>query len=158
MKSLLIPLALAALVAAPPEAFGQGRHHGHGKQQGRKHHPVRIVHDRDDDRVFRSRDGRVIVLRDRDDDRRLADILDIFDDDRRDRRAFRSGRGRHGPAFCRSGAGHPVFGRRWCLDKGFGLGDRRFRDRDGIVFRDRNGSIVIDRDGDIIFRPRRLND
>jgi hypothetical protein len=27
-----------------------------------------------------------------------------------------------GPAFCRSGAGHPVWGREWCLDKGFGLG------------------------------------
>jgi len=26
------------------------------------------------------------------------------------------------PAFCRSGAGHPVWGREWCLDKGFGLG------------------------------------
>jgi hypothetical protein len=26
------------------------------------------------------------------------------------------------PAFCRSGAGHPVFGRQWCIDKGFGLG------------------------------------
>jgi hypothetical protein len=26
------------------------------------------------------------------------------------------------PAFCRSGAGHPVFGREWCLEKGFGLG------------------------------------
>lgn len=28
------------------------------------------------------------------------------------------------PAFCRSGAGHPVFGREWCLDRGFGLGSR----------------------------------
>lgn len=28
------------------------------------------------------------------------------------------------PAFCRSGAGHPVGGREWCLDKGFGLGSR----------------------------------
>ena len=27
-----------------------------------------------------------------------------------------------GPSFCRSGAGHPVWGRQWCLDKGFGLG------------------------------------
>jgi hypothetical protein len=27
------------------------------------------------------------------------------------------------PSFCRSGAGHPVWGRQWCLDKGFGLGD-----------------------------------
>ena len=26
------------------------------------------------------------------------------------------------PAFCRSGAGHPVWGREWCLEKGFGLG------------------------------------
>ncbi|HJQ53804.1 MAG TPA: hypothetical protein VJ825_08160 [Gemmatimonadaceae bacterium] len=26
------------------------------------------------------------------------------------------------PGFCRSGAGHPVWGRQWCLDKGFGLG------------------------------------
>lgn len=28
------------------------------------------------------------------------------------------------PAFCRSGEGHPVWGREWCLDKGFGLGGR----------------------------------
>ena len=26
------------------------------------------------------------------------------------------------PSFCQSGAGHPVWGRQWCLDKGFGLG------------------------------------
>lgn len=26
------------------------------------------------------------------------------------------------PAFCRSGAGHPNWGRQWCIDKGFGLG------------------------------------
>lgn len=29
------------------------------------------------------------------------------------------------PSFCRSGAGHPVWGRQWCMDKGFGLGDYR---------------------------------
>jgi hypothetical protein len=28
------------------------------------------------------------------------------------------------PAFCRSGAGHPVWGRQWCLDRGFGIGSR----------------------------------
>lgn len=28
------------------------------------------------------------------------------------------------PAFCRSGEGHPVFGRQWCIDKRFGLGVR----------------------------------
>jgi hypothetical protein len=26
------------------------------------------------------------------------------------------------PSFCRSGAGHPVYGREWCIEKGFGLG------------------------------------
>ncbi len=29
------------------------------------------------------------------------------------------------PAFCRSGQGHPVWGRQWCLDKGFGLGTQQ---------------------------------
>lgn len=30
--------------------------------------------------------------------------------------------GEGAPSFCRSGAGHPVWGRQWCIDKGFGLG------------------------------------
>ena len=38
--------------------------------------------------------------------------VDVVDDDVRE----------GAPAFCRSGAGHPVWGREWCLDKGFGLG------------------------------------
>jgi hypothetical protein len=44
------------------------------------------------------------------------------------------------PAFCRSGAGHPVWGREWCLQRGHGLGGRTgtiwSRTRvDDIVFR-----------------------
>jgi len=43
-----------------------------------------------------------------------------------------------GPAFCRSGEGHPVHGRQWCRDKGwdvsgtsvFDPGSARQRDRD----------------------------
>ena len=35
-------------------------------------------------------------------------------------RASKGGKG--GPAFCRSGAGHPVHGRAWCLEKGFTIG------------------------------------
>jgi hypothetical protein len=31
-----------------------------------------------------------------------------------------------GPAFCRSGQGHPVHGRQWCVQKGFGLGAERW--------------------------------
>jgi len=44
------------------------------------------------------------------------------------------------PSFCRSGQGHPNWGRQWCLDKGFGLGaqqDVRWgstRDIGDIVF------------------------
>lgn len=44
------------------------------------------------------------------------------------------------PAFCRSGQGHPVWGREWCIDKGFGLGSRQ-----GTIWS--RGGI-----GDVIFR------
>jgi hypothetical protein len=40
-----------------------------------------------------------------------------------------------GPAFCRSGQGHPVHGRHWCIDKGFGLG--------GVVWRQQRWDDVI---------------
>ncbi|CAN5817707.1 hypothetical protein BH23GEM9_BH23GEM9_15500 [soil metagenome] len=36
----------------------------------------------------------------------------------------------NGPPFCRSGAGHPVHGRQWCREKGFGLGYDHW-ERDG---------------------------
>ncbi|MEX1181785.1 MAG: hypothetical protein WEF86_01020 [Gemmatimonadota bacterium] len=44
--------------------------------------------------------------------------------DERYRYDTRSSRG-GGPSFCRSGEGHPVFGREWCRDKGFDLGSDR---------------------------------
>jgi hypothetical protein len=44
------------------------------------------------------------------------------------------------PAFCRNGQGHPVWGREWCYEKGFGLGSRQ-----GTVWS--RGGI-----GDVIFR------
>ena len=35
----------------------------------------------------------------------------------------------NGPPFCRNGEGHPVHGRQWCVDKGWGFGnDRRVFD------------------------------
>lgn len=54
-------------------------------------------------------------------------LVYLDEDDARDLGRWRVGvlddqvRG-DGPSFCRSGAGHPVWGRQWCLDKGFGLG------------------------------------
>lgn len=73
------------------------------------------------DRDERRRDDDRNDRRDRDDD--------DWDDDRYDRRRENGRRGR-GPAFCRSGEGHPVHGRQWCRDKGFGLGhDDRYDER-----------------------------
>jgi hypothetical protein len=71
----------------------------------------------------RSDGGRVRVL-----NRSGALLLDLDDD--RDPGSWRLRRlgdrqpAANAPAFCRGGQGHPVFGREWCLDKGFGLGSR----------------------------------
>lgn len=56
------------------------------------------------------------------------------------------------PSFCRSGQGHPVWGRQWCLDKGFGLGTQQnvgwgtTRDIGDIVFGRRVSSGTLTRD------------
>lgn len=73
--------------------------------------------------------------RDRDDDRpgSRRDDDDRHDDEDDDRR-----RG-DGPAFCRSGAGHPVHGREWCRDKGWGVGS----DRSPVRWEDRAWEDVI---------------
>ena len=57
----------------------------------------------------------------------------------------------NGPAFCRSGEGHPVHGWEWCREKGWDRSGRLNRvDRSGRVI-DRDGR-VIDRDGRVITR------
>ncbi len=43
---------------------------------------------------------------------------------RRDDVSRTGGKRGQGPAFCRSGEGHPVFGPGWCRDRGFELGSR----------------------------------
>lgn len=68
--------------------------------------------------------GRDVLIRNRKGDRLLA-----IDDDRARNlggwqvsplaEPVRNG----APSFCRTGEGHPVWGRQWCLQKGFGLGD-----------------------------------
>lgn len=60
-----------------------------------------------------NREGDVLVALDDQRVRNLGrwDVIPV-DDDVRD----------GSPAFCRSGEGHPVFGRHWCIDKRFGLG------------------------------------
>ncbi|HXH23845.1 MAG TPA: hypothetical protein VNI78_01275 [Vicinamibacterales bacterium] len=62
-------------------------------------------------------------------------------------RGHARGRSDNGPAFCRSGQGHPVFGWQWCRERGWGDGrvrdvrrarDRRIDDRDVLRERVRN--------------------
>ena len=79
---------------------------------------------------------------------RKGDLLLALDDDRaRDLGVWQvsplNDRVKEGsPAFCRSGQGHPVWGRQWCLDKGFGLG----ADRDVRWGTTRNiGDIILGR-------------
>ena len=59
-----------------------------------------VLLDLDDRRAREMGAWKVVTLNDRDDDRDTEGA----------------------PAFCRSGAGHPNWGRQWCVDKGFGLG------------------------------------
>ena len=116
-----------------------------------------------DDIRFERADNRLRVFN------RDADLL--FDMDERralslgawDMRLLGDQRARgNAPAFCRSGAGHPVWGRQWCLDKGFGLGsDDRWiwsrRDVDDVMFyrrvdRDRlTPDVLVDVLGNVVF-------
>jgi hypothetical protein len=90
-------------------------------------------------------------------DRRNDGRDDGWYDPRNDRRdddwdSDRNGKNGKGPAFCRSGAGHPVHGRAWCREKGFGLGSNNNGrwDRvtwDDVIFRRRPRADTFGRDG-----------
>lgn len=49
-----------------------------------------------------------------------------YDDRYYDGYDWRRWRDSNTPAFCRSGSGHPVYGRQWCRDRGFDLGHDRW--------------------------------
>jgi hypothetical protein len=118
---------------------------------------------RDDDVVIRENGNRIsllnrsgVVLVDLDDERARnlgGWRVQPYDDD------VKSG----APAFCRSGEGHPVWGREWCVNKGFGLGDYRdvrwgrTTDVRDIIFRPNTDRATLARDvligvlGDVVF-------
>lgn len=152
-----LPLALALAVAIPTTAWAQGRGNAHGK--GNKHENRRVVvidrdddHDRDDDRVrVRERERIRIDRRDRDRDRfvlRDRGRTIVLDDDDFFWYPVRNDRG---PSFCRSGAGHPVFGIQWCLQKGYGIG------RPGAVFLWGDDVFLRDQSRVIVVRDRRYD-
>jgi hypothetical protein len=65
-----------------------------------------------------------------------------------------------GPAFCRSGQGHPVYGWDWCRERGWdrvnGRGVLRVDDRDDRWYRDNDDRVYRDRD-DRVYRDGRYN-
>ena len=87
--------------AAVSHAFARGRGND-----------VRIEQAGDRIRVLNRRGQPLLFIDDRDAENLGRWRVDVVDDDVRE----------GAPSFCRSGAGHPVWGREWCLDKGFGLG------------------------------------
>jgi hypothetical protein len=169
-----------ALSAAPAQLSAQGasatarakqqdKQQAKGQQKGQqtRAQQVRTSQDqqRRDDALRRERDRIAELERQREWERqreadRRRDVYgrDVYDRDVYGRQQARNG----GPAFCRSGAGHPVKGRQWCRDKGWALGNERWdrRRMDDIIFgdtrrryEDRMGrSVLQDVLGDVIFR------
>lgn len=172
---LALALALALPTVAWAQGRGNARGHDKQKNKHENRRVIVIDRDDDDDdddrdRIrVRERDWdriRVERDRDRDGDRdRDRDWWRIWGSDRdrddQDRFVLRSGgrtivlydddfawypvRSDRGPSFCRSGAGHPVFGLAWCLDKGFGIGQPGsvFLRGDDVFLRDRTRVIVL---------------
>lgn len=161
----ILPLALGLALLLPASVWAQGRGQARGHEKAARAERPRVIvfdddrrgdRDRDDDWDDDDRDGRrTIVLRDSRGSIVLRDGRRSIVLDRNDFRRYpvRSDRG---PSFCRSGAGHPVFGLQWCLNKGFGIGRPGswfLRDND-LFLRDRAHVIVLRdraRDADRVF-------
>lgn len=113
----LTAIAVLTLLLAAPNAAAQGRSQDGDDQDRKERREDRDRRDRDRDRE------------DRDERQREGEWGedDKYEERRRGNRQRRGKRGR-GPKFCRNGEGHPVHGRDWCIEKGFGLGDGRYED------------------------------
>jgi hypothetical protein len=145
---MLALVAGAAIAAAPAELMAQGNSNRARQQQQQQQAREQARRNAEREQIQRQREAQRVqaargtIRRDgdrfddrnrRDDDRRYDDRYDNRDryDDRYDDRYKKNG-----PAFCRSGQGHPVHGRQWCRQKGYGLGNERSRDIWGdIIFR-----------------------
>ncbi len=151
MRSIRWILLVAAVaLVAPTELWAQGQGRGRGKGHGNGHEQRQAARDDDrpdddDDRWENRRnddddDEDAVILRDRNDRVVIVDPRDI-----ERRYPVTQGQGR-GPAFCRSGAGHPVWGPEWCLEKGWGLGGDRVVIRNDRVFFPFGNDVVLVRD------------
>lgn len=156
-----IALALSVAFASPVLAQGHGAKGNKGKGQDKQGKAAVVrttkaaraqtsvtqngsARQRSQGRVTTTRDGRRYDQRDR------YERRDRYEQ----RRVYSTGKARGGsPAFCRSGAGHPVFGRSWCVQKGFGLGDARWNRATwgDVIFRSRRSTSLSDVLGSIVF-------
>ena len=163
----LLPVVLALSLGLPAATLAQGRGNAMGHDRGNAgDRPRVVVVDRDDRRDDRDDPRRNDIRRDdtrRDDDRRDDDRRP---DDRRDARDVIVLRDRSrtivldrddfawypvrspGPAFCRSGAGHPVWGLQWCLARGYAIG------RPGSWFLWGDDLFLLDQGRVIVLRDR----
>lgn len=132
IRWILLAAAVALVVPSELWAQGQGRGRGKGHGNGNRHEQRQAARADDDDDV--------VILGDRNDRVVIVDPRDI---ERRYPVTQRQGRG---PAFCRSGAGHPVWGPEWCLEKGWGLGSNRVVIRDRPVLFPFDNDVVVVRD------------
>lgn len=158
MRPLPIMVLAAAAIAltAPGELWAQGK--GKGKKAKVRHEASADRRERDRLLVREDGGGVVVELSDRRRvrGRQVVEVRDLDDFRDRDVLVARDSRGRvvvvgrddirnryrlnqrrgNGPPFCRNGQGHPVHGRQWCIDKGWGLGNRTvFFDDDRVILR-----------------------
>jgi hypothetical protein len=167
---LAVAAAAAVGAAAPAEASAQG-----ASQSARAGQPVRpqqqarpqqarTEQQRERARAAEQRQreqARAAEQRQRDAERARRAERDRYEqrDGRYDDRLGQQQRNGQGPPFCRDGSGHPVHGRQWCRDKGWGLGVQWDRARwEDVVLRqprDRNHQLnrggLIDVLGDVVF-------
>ena len=130
-----ILLAAAVALVVPSDLWAQGQGRGRGKGHDNQHQQRAAA--RADDRRDDDDDDDVVILGDRNDRVVIVNPRDI---ERRYPLTQRQGRG---PAFCRSGAGHPVWGLEWCLEKGWGLGSNRVVIRNDRFFPFGNDIVVV---------------
>ncbi|HEY3112432.1 MAG TPA: hypothetical protein VGJ62_01960 [Gemmatimonadaceae bacterium] len=136
------PVVRTFVVSSRPSEFVTGGAVAYALARGAPDNALLIV-PASNQVLLRNRKGDVLVALD-DDHARTLGAWDVFPaNDRVNAGA---------PSFCRSGAGHPVWGRQWCLDKGFGLGSTpnvrwgTTRDISDIVFGRRVSSGTLTRD------------
>jgi hypothetical protein len=161
---LAVAAAAAVGAAAPAEASAQGASQSVRAGQQAQPQQARTQQQRERARAAEQRQreqaraaeqqqrerARAAEQRQRDAERARRAERDRYEqrDGRYDDRLGQQQRG-HGPPFCRDGSGHPVHGRQWCRDKGWGLGVQwdRARWEDVVLRQPRDRKRQLNRGG-----------